>query len=263
MDSGRIFRFVVMFLTLMGVLWAIREITGRQHAVPTEVQPTAVKAVLHEVTDPASYTLPLVAFENSCEDGQATDISRCTGKLSRSEGRSYRLELEHAQPVVIVVKPLDELFDPSFALLDEFGSCLLGMDEQGEATAERGELRELAAGRYELIVSGYGDQCGPYQLTVREPLPLLTKVTAPRVVRGANGVSVQWETFGEHEVTHFKVYRDTEAGRALVKTIRSHGSPAGAARYRWVDRTPKTGLHYELEAVAADGRRESLGSVAS
>jgi hypothetical protein len=264
MDSGRVFRFLVMFLTLLGVMWAIRGICGRHHgASPIEAQPSAVKAAYVPEPDPARYELPLVAFENSCQDGQNIDISSCTGKLSRSEGRTYRLTLTHDSPVVIEVRPLDNLFDPAFALRDASGRCVIGADDQGEAEAERAELKRLPAGEYQLIVAGYGDQCGPYQLTVREPLPMFGSTDAPRVVRGPNGVSLQWDTFGECEVGQFKVYRQIDGERTLVATVRSHGSPARPARYRWVDRSPLPDTRYELEAVAVDGRTEPLGSVAS
>ncbi|MBI5058565.1 hypothetical protein HZB60_02150 [candidate division KSB1 bacterium] len=263
MENGRVFRFLVMFLTLVGVLWAIREIAGHRPSAPAAVQPTAVKAAYTPAADGADYSLPLVAFENSCEDGQKVDISECTGKLSRSEGRTYRLKLDQDAPVMIEVRPLDGLFDPSFALIDEYGHCLIGIDDAGEAASERGEIPKLAAGRYELIVSGYGDQCGPFQLTVREPLPLLTMAGNPQLRKGGNGASLHWETFGENDITHFKIYRLSAAGRSCVTTVRSHGSPAGTARYRWVDRKPAEIDAYELEAIAGDGRTQIVATVAS
>jgi hypothetical protein len=117
----------------------------------------------------------------------------------------------------------------------------------------------LAAGRYRLAVGGYSGDCGPFELTVGPARALVADVTPGRVVSGPNGTSVNWRTFGEHEIEYFEIVRGLGDLSEVAARVRSRGGPARAEEYKYLDRAGLIGMSYHVVAVGRDGSREELG----
>ncbi|MDD5087597.1 MAG: hypothetical protein PHI18_02200 [bacterium] len=208
------------------------------------------------------HDLPFVVFDNTCESSQCADLSGCTGMLSGSEVREYRIFLDGpADMLQIELEARDQFLDLSFAFYDGRGRCRAAGDEQPAGWTERATLTGLETGDYRLFVGGYNDHCGPYLLTVRVPEHRAVELTESAVRRGPNGSAIHWTSFGEVDVAHFSLFRVEQENRLRVATFRGHGGAARFGDYRYLDREAGPEAAYELEAVSRDGRREvfSLG----
>lgn len=89
--------------------------------------------------------------------------------------------------------------------------------------------------------------------------PTKATKTKPRIV------SIRWKTGGEPDLLGFNLYR--KIGAKVTKlnrsVIESKGQVAGA-RYRWLDRLPKTlkgSFCYRLDAVSGNGTKKTLRTV--
>jgi hypothetical protein len=265
MDSGRLFRAVIMVVTLLICLWAINWIQARKESpvvAPIDTlhtgktRPAASRA---SVTEPAVKveTLPLVALDNTCYYSASRDLSGCTGTWSGGAAREYHFattDAEHA--LYITAKPKSDEFDLSLVLMSPDNHCVMGRDDAGPGMAERAVVKDLKPGEYLLVIGGYADNCGPYELTVSTEAPQVAQITDTKVHSGPNGKVVRWDTFAERAVQHYVVYRTDGDSRVRVAVLRAHGSPAGFASYRVMDRLAPIDSTYEIEAVAPDGRTE-------
>lgn len=257
MDSGRIFRALVMFLTLLGVLWAIRQISSMRHPVATPAAKTAVQTPL-AIPEAEVHSLPFVAIDNTCRSDHVVDLASCTGLSTKGTGTEYRFELSSPASISIEVKPEYELFDAGFAVLDEHENCVIGREQNPAGMTESALLKMLPAGRYRLVVGGYNGDCGPLTLTVGPARALVADLTKREVVYGPNGISLKWRTFGENEIEYFEIVRAQGDTSAVAARVRGRGGPARAEEYKYLDRVPG-GAVYSLIAVSRDGRREELG----
>lgn len=263
-DNGRLFRAVVMGITLVICIWALNRLESRKNipaVVPVDTTRTeeAIPQEEASLAAPAmdAETLPLVALDNTCYYSDAHDLSGCTGTLSGGPSREYRIVASDATQILYVgAVPRSEYFDLSLALLTADEQCLIGYDNSGPGLPERAVVSGLEPGEYLLVVSGYADNCGPYELTVFAEAPDIARVVDMAILNGKNGKVVRWETFAEIGVQHFVLYRTQGDRRERVAVLRAHGSPAGFANYRVMDRAPQPDSTYEIEAVARDGRKE-------
>jgi hypothetical protein len=203
-------------------------------------------------------SLPLAAMDNTCMDGVPTDLSCYTGMLSGGAAREYLLRLERRGTLRIAVEPRSEYFDLSFALFAGGKQCVLARDEKSAGQTESAVIPNLDTGVYRLIVGAYGQDCGPYVLSVRDQTPPVAQVSAAEAFRGRNGTVIHWRSFAEVELAHFILYRMDELGRRRIAVLRAHGSPAGFADYRFTDRDLEGRATYSLEAVSQDGRTEMV-----
>jgi hypothetical protein len=271
MNSSRLFRALVTGLTLMACLWFLNLMTGH-HARPSQAEPVsedispdllASAPPLPDSLPPVEiHSLPLAALDNTCMDGVPTDLSCYTGMLSGGAAREYVLRLKTRAELRIAVEPRSEYFDASFVLFAGGTRCVLARDESGAGQRESAIIPNLDAGVYRLMVGGYGEDCGPYLLTVRDQTPPVAQVSAAEASRGRNGTVIHWRSFAEVDLTHFALYRMDDLGRRCIAVLRAHGSPAGFADYRFTDRDLEGRASYTLEAVSRDGRIE-LVSIAS
>ncbi len=253
-----------MSLIVIGSFWFMDHISQPRGCPPpafsasTDIRSTdnAPQSLFSDSLPPVDVTsLPFVAQDNTCLSSLQADLSACTGLLSGGEAREYRITLtKDNYTLIIEAEPGDLQFDISLAVFDKQSQCLAGVDMEGEGGIERTELAHLAAGQYKLVVGGYRDNCGLYQLTIREDRPPATEIVSSAVTVGPNGTSVRWTSFAEVGLAHYNLYRITDSERKRVATYRSHGSPADFADYRFFDRSYTANIRYELEAVARDGR---------
>jgi hypothetical protein len=267
MNSGRFLRALITGLTLLVCLYLLNLVTGYRGPEPeaepvseeAEVVPSSFAPPLPDSLPPVEIrSLPLAAMDNTCMDGVPTDLSCYTGMLSGGAAREYALRLNTRGTLRITVEPQSEYFDVSFVLLAKEIHCVLARDEGGAGQRESAVISDLDAGLYRLMVGGYGEDCGPYVLTVRDQIPPVAQVSAAETVRGRNGTVIHWRSFAETELAHFALYRTDEAGRRCIAVLRAHGSPAAFADYRFTDRDLAGGASYTLEAVSRDGRIERV-----
>jgi hypothetical protein len=263
MDNGRLFRAVLTVVVLLLSIWALRHIQAQRatHRVsPADRPPAEEKAQVIEEASAAPAivveTVPLVALDNTCFYSSMQDLSRCTGALSFAPAREYRIAAIRNQVLYFGAKPRSDIFDISVALLTADAKCIVGYDENGPGWPEAAVVTGLDSGEYVLVVGGYGEDCGPYELTVSMETPEMARVVETGVLNGRNGTVVRWGTFAEVDMAHYALYRWKAEERERVAVLRAHGSPAGFARYRVIDRRPQPDSTYEIEAVARDGRRE-------
>ena len=254
-----------MCLTLFGCMWALTRLQG--HDVPLAAVPDdSAHVVLPETAQPAAEMapappvdvsqLPLAALDNTCFYSGTRDLSRCTGTVSGSPAREYVIHANGKDTYYVIVEPRSVFYDPSLVVLNGQQECIVGEDERGPGYSESTVLEHPASGDYSLIVGGYGDDCGPYELTVSTTAPEIARVIKPAAHVGRNGTVVRWETFAEVDLAHFEVYRQSGSIRERIAVLRAHGSKAGFANYRFTDRAPELDAEYVIEAVAKDGRRE-------
>jgi hypothetical protein len=175
--------------------------------------------------------------------------------LSGAPARQYVIQTTAGKPLQATVKPDNETFDISLALFRN-GRCVLGRDERGAGQSEQITIPVAAAGVYTLVVGGYWDHCGPYELTVRDNPPAVAEVQDARASSGPNGTVIRWQSFGEVALANFSIYRLADGRRERIAVLRAHGSPAGFGSYRYMDRDPRSDSRYEVEAVTRDGRSE-------
>ena len=263
MDSGRLFRAVLTGIVLFGCIWGLRELDTRRpkpsfkSAITTQTD-SATPAHDQNPTEPLVevVALPFVALDNTCYYSGGKDLSRCTGSLSGAPAREYRLLATEREAFFVGVQPRSDYFDLSFALLTMDQRCIAGYDNQGSGLPETAVLSDLEPGEYLLVVGGYGEDCGPYELTVSREIPDVARVVETGILQGRNGTVVRWGTFAEVDLNYFILYRTVGEERQKIAVLRAHGSPAGFARYRVMDRKPQPDSTYEIEAVASDGRIE-------
>ena len=270
MDGSRVLRAVVTVLTLLVCLWALSRIkTSKPTAeAPEEKKPIAASAAVKpssyepvEVVPPLEVNaLPFFAQDNTCEQSDTMDLSACTKTLSGSAVRVYRVRVSANEPLFISVEPQSEYFDPGIAVVDADHHCMGGADDQGAGLVETLLLNHLAEGVYQVIVSGYHDDCGPYQLTLRKESPPIAQVERLWKHCGPNGTVISWQTFAEVDLSHFVLYRIEGDSRVQIGSVRKHGSSAGWSTYHMIDRDLDPNVHYVVEAVARDGRTESFSS---
>jgi hypothetical protein len=261
-NSSRLLRAVVTVLTLLGCLWALNQFKSRprvQQASPPEersiTEAPQTKPAAFTVLPPVEIqSLPLVALDNTCEWSDTMDLSACTRALSGSAVRVYQIDVSANQPLFIRVEPLSDYFDAGVTVLSADRVCAAGADEHGAGLKESLVLKNLPAGSYRVIVSGYSDDCGPYELTIRAERPPIAEVRPPTTRTGPNGTVISWQTFAEVDLAHFVVFRIDGASRQQIGSLRSHGGPASLSTYRLVDRQPIPDASYELQVVAHDGR---------
>jgi hypothetical protein len=265
MDSGRLFRAVLTGIVLIGCIWGLRQLEARRTRPilrPARVGQTEVATPAQDQnsTEPLVevVSLPFVALDNTCYYSGGEDLSHCTGSLSGAPAREYRLSATKREALWVGVQPRSDYFDPSFALLTADQRCIAGYDNQGPGLPETAMLNDLEPGEYLLVVGGYGEDCGPYELTVRQETPEIARVVETRTIEGPNGTVVRWGTFAEVDLDYFILYRTVGEDRQQIAVLRAHGSPAGFARYRVMDRKPQPDSTYEIEAVASDGRIELI-----
>jgi len=265
MDSGRLFRAVITFLTLLACLWVLSRLERRD--TPHQLSPADSAAVpISEPHEQAQQinaqipveisALPLVALDNTCLYDGAQDLSRCTGAISGGPVREYQIQANGSDTYYVAAEPRSEFYDLSLVLFDSARQCMLGRDEQGPGFAEGMVLEKIGAGHYSLLVGGYSEDCGPFELTVSDKTPAIAQIMKSITVPGRNGTVVRWETFGEVDLAHFELYRQNGSERERIAVLRAHGSKAGFAFYRFMDRQPRADSMYVIEAVARDGRRE-------
>jgi hypothetical protein len=240
---------------------------GKFKTRPTQPQPfpeqrpvtevPANKPAAMEVLPPVEIlSLPLFAFDNTCDFSDTMDISACTHALSGSAARIYNIRLEENQSLYVTVEPRSDFFDAGIAVFKDQQICIAGKDENGSGIAESLKLKNLSAGNYRVVVAGYHDDCGPYELTVRTEQPPIAEIKPPSVHSGPNGTVISWQTFGEVDLAHFVLYRTDGNNRLQIGSLRSHGNPAATTSYRFIDRKPAPNTSYEVVAVAHDGRTE-------
>lgn len=267
MNSGRLFRAAVMCLTLCGCMWALTRLQG--HNGPIEAAlPDSAWLAAPEAAQPAAEILsappaeisqlPLVALDNTCFYEGTRDLSRCTGTISGSPAREYVIHANGMDSYYVIVEPRSVFFDPSLVVLDSRQECVIGKDERGPGYGESTVLERPVRGDYSLIVGGYSDDCGPYELTVSTSAPEIARIIKPAAHIGRNGTVLRWETFAEVDLAHFELYRQSNNNRERIAVLRAHGSKAGFANYRFTDRAPQSDSNYVIEAVARDGRREAV-----
>ncbi len=265
MNSGRLFRAAVMCLTLFGCMWALTRLQGQKR--PVEAAPAdSTRLAAPKAAQPAAETppappvdisqLPLVALDNTCFYEGTRDLSRCTGTISDSPAREYMIHANGMDTYYVIVEPRSVFYDPSLVVLDSRQQCVIGEDERGPGYSESTVLERPACGDYSLIVGGYSDDCGPYELTISTSAPEIARVIKPAAFIGRNGTVLRWETFAEVDLAHFELYRQSGNSRERIAVLRAHGSKAGFANYRFIDRAPQGDSNYVIEAVARDGRRE-------
>jgi hypothetical protein len=264
MNSSRLLRAIVTGLTLLVSLWFLHHLTPR-HAPKHEQSRTAQvhpAAAVNpgEMSNPQLsqppveiQTLPLAALDNTCLDGVPTNLASATGMLSGAPARQYHLLVAANVPLQIELKPLYAYFDAAWALFDEQGRTVLGRDEAGPGWAESATVTGLAGGVYRLIVGGYSSDCGPYELTVKAEPESSAQIAKSSLHRGPNGTVVRWRSFAEVDLNHFRLIRLSDGQREPIAVLRAHGSPAGFADYRVIDRGARGDTTYELEAVSRDG----------
>lgn len=257
MDSGRIFRAMVMFLTLVGVLWAIRQVTSSRIDSSTRVA-KGVALVSPISREHEVHSLPLVAIDNTCRSDEVVDLAMCTGLSTKGSGQSFYFELIEPATISIEVKPEYELFDPGFAVYDAHENCVTGREQNPGGMAEATTLKMLPVGRYRLVIGGYSGDCGPFTLTVAQARALVSDISTGRVLPGPNGTSINWRTFGEHEIEYFEIVRMVGGEQTVAARIRSRGGPARGEEYKYLDRELSPPDDYQLFAVGRDGRREEL-----
>jgi hypothetical protein len=264
MNSNRLFRALVTALTVLACLWLLGRVHTRHVEPPiahVQAQAPAVKlsnpSALPDSFPPVDVrSLPICAMDNTCFDGVPTDISCYTGMLSGGPAHEYRISVMRGQSLLIEAEPRNEDFDISFALVRGNRECVVGKDAAGPGKTERAVTGALETGVYRLVVGGYHDDCGPYLLTVREGVAPLAEVAETQTHTGRNGVVVRWTSFSEVDLTHYSLYRCTDAGRERIAVLRAHGGPASFADYRFTDRSPAARSTYQIEVVARDGRTE-------
>ncbi len=217
----------------------------------TQEQAQASEPIPVEIT-----SLPLVALDNTCLYDGTQDLSACTGAVSGGPVREYQFLANGFDTYYVAAEPRSEFFDLSLVLLDSTRRCLIGQDENGPGFAEGTSIVDLDAGTYTLLVGGYSEDCGPYELTVSNRAPAIAQILKSRSLPGPNGTVVRWETFGEVDLAHFELYRQSGSERERIGVFRAHGSKAGFAFYSFMDRDPNPDSMYVIEAVARDGRRE-------
>ncbi|MCX6601032.1 MAG: hypothetical protein NT025_05655 [bacterium] len=265
MNSSRLFRALITGLTLLACLWFLNLVSGH-HGRASQMEPvcqdvtvaiTSSAPPLPDSCPPVEIlSLPLAAMDNTCMDGVPTDLSCYTGMLSGGAAREYALRLKARCALRVAVEPRSEYFDVSFVLFAGGTRCVLARDENGAGQNESAVIPNLEAGVYRLIVGGYGEDCGPYLLSVRDQTPPVAQVSAAEAFRGRNGTVIHWRSFAEVDLAHFALYRMDELGRRRIAVLRAHGSPAAFADYRFTDRDLEGRATYSLEAVSLDGRIE-------
>ena len=254
-----------MCLTLLACMWALTRLDTRR--VPVVAAPVdSARGVIPEPrplpedttrVPPVDITqLPLVAMENTCYYPGGEDLSGCTGTISGGPVREYTLHTTGHNSYYISAEPRSLYFDLSLAIYDVSHACVVGKDDRGPGYSESALLENPAQGDYRLVVGGYGEDCGPYELSVSAKAPEIAQVMKPATLVGRNGTVVRWETFAEVDLAHFELYRQTKDQREQIAVLRAHGSKAGFANYRFTDRSPRTDSVYVIEAVAKDGRRQ-------
>lgn len=267
-DSSRMLRAVVTVITLLLCLWFL----GKFKTQPSQPQPLPEQPPVTEVpvSKPASLqilppvevqSLPLFAFDNTCDFSDTMDISACTHSLSGSAARVYQIHLEANQSLFVTVEPRSDYFDAGLAVFTEDHACIAGKDDNGSGIVESLVLKNLPGGNYRVVVAGYRDDCGPYELTVRTDVPPIAEIKPPSVLNGPNGTVISWQTFGEVDLAHFVLYRKDGNNRQQIGSMRSHGNPAATTSYRFIDRKPEPNSSYEVVAVAHDGRTEHLSTI--
>lgn len=135
-------------------------------------------------------------------------------------------------------------------------ACVFARDEQTAGKTESAFIPDLDAGVYRLVIGGYSEDCGPYLLTVRDETPPVVRLAQTTTHHGRNGTVIRWRSFAEVDLTHYALYRVSGVNRRRVAVLRAHGSPAGFADYRFMDRELNEKCAYEIEAVSRDGRKE-------
>jgi hypothetical protein len=265
MNSSRLFRTLIMGLTLLACLYFLSLLAAYRgcapHAQPvsadTTTQPSSSVPPLPDSLPPVEIkSLPLAAMDNTCVDGVPTDLSAYTGMLSGGAAREYLLRLNTPGSLRISVEPEDVYFDVSFVLFAGGTRALVSRDENPAGGSERATTPHLDPGLYRLVVGGYDQNCGPYLLTVRDQAPPAAQIAATEVHRGRNGTVIRWRSFAEVDLERFDVFRVDDMGRRRIAVLRAHGSPAGFANYRFTDRQLAPPASYSLEAVSRDGRIE-------
>lgn len=265
MNSSRLFRALITGLTLTACLWLLNLVTGHRDRAsllePAREDVTvALSSSAPQLPDSCPpveiRSLPLAAMDNTCMDGVPTDLSCYTGMLSGGAAREYLLRLKARCALRVAVEPRSDYFDPSFVLFAGGTRCVLARDENGAGQNESAVIPNLEAGVYRLIVGAYGEDCGPYLLSVRDQTPPVAQVSAAGASRGRNGTVIRWRSFAEVDLAHFALYRTDELGRRRIAVLRAHGSPAAFADYRFTDRDLEDRASYTLEAVSLDGRIE-------
>ncbi len=267
LDSSRLFRAALTGIVLVACVWGLRTLDARRSRHGTQPASTTPPEMGTPAPDPTpasapptvdEKTLPFVALDNTCYYSSGEDLSKCTGSLSGAPAREYRLSATDKDVLEISLEPRSQDFDPSFALFTEDRHCIGGYDNQGPGQTETAELKDVEPGQYLLVVGGYGDDCGPYELTVRKEHDDIAQVVQTQKHEGPNGTVLRWSTFAEVDLSHFILYRIAGQDSERVAVLRAHGSPAGFAHYRVMDRTPQPDSTYEIEAVANDGRVEMV-----
>jgi hypothetical protein len=273
MNGDRLFRGLVTLLTLLVCLAVLRQwfsasssdvasasAITRQQPAPPVAEPVPVDpAPIPDVQTPVEIaSLPFLALDNLCFDGSPRDLSRCTSMLSGGLAREYDLQTVAGRSLEILLEPRDPDFDVSLAVLNSDGECLAGRDVNGAGMSETVTIADLPGGLCHILVGSYDNDCGPYSLTVRDAPAPIAQVCRAVSLTGPNGTAVRWQTFAEMDLRYFSLYRCTATSRERIAVFRAHGSRAGFADYRFMDRARIPGSTYELEAVASDGRTERL-----
>lgn len=259
-------RAVLAGITLLTCLWMLELLRAPgsrsiPQARPRSIQntpPAPADSQLSVVLPPVDIQeLPFTALDNTCLYSQIMDISGCTGMLSEAAARVYRIKVAAGGNLHVTVEPENDYFDAGFALMSDSG-CVGGVDQSGPGWEESSVFSNLPDGQYRLIVSGYADNCGPYRLTVADQPESLATYRLATAQQGPNGIAVRWRTFAETNLKHFELFRLAQGERRLLATFRSHGSPAGWASYRYLDRDGHPDSRYELIAVSHSGRSEAI-----
>lgn len=256
-QSGRLFRMVVMVLTLAGCVWLLEQAQqGRASTAVTPMPRPEARRKPHSLLPRLPIevnTLPFAALDNTCLDGTPEDLSGCTGWLSGAEVCRYRIAVSEGAAIEATAQPRDAAFDVSMALYSAAGVCAAARDSLGAGGLETMVIRDLEPALYELRVGGYADHCGAYLLTVRQLGATPAQIASARVDPGRNGTVVRWTSFGESGVSYFLLYRTGDGGRQRIAALRARGTPGGFADYRFNDRGGREGATYEIELVTRNG----------
>ncbi|RPH96000.1 hypothetical protein EHM69_02675 [candidate division KSB1 bacterium] len=269
MNAGYLFRAFVTGFTLLlclSILQRVNRPSSREYDLSLS-EPASNYKTSTEFDNPTDPTLslpveiqgfPLAAMDNTCFDGVPMDLSCYTGMLSGGRAREYTIRLHRPSSLRISLEPQDPYYDVSVVLLNSSRKCIVGLDKAGAGKNENVILDCIAPGTYRLLVGGYGEDCGPYLLSVFDQPLSIAHVSDLAKFEGRNGTVIRWKSFGEVDLAHYNLYRANQNGWSRIAVLRAHGTPADFADYRFTDRNARSGYAYRLEAVARDGRVETI-----